>query len=76
MDKEQWIYFTHCEEIECPYLSTDGCHLVRDPQDCLPERCVACDDLTGNPSDSDKSLYIDNDLGPFCLDCYWEEYVD
>ena len=35
MDKEQWIYFAPCEEIECPDLCDDGCRLGTDPQDCL-----------------------------------------
>jgi len=34
MDKEQWVYFAMCYEIECPCLTTDGCHVSLDPQDC------------------------------------------
>lgn len=42
------------------------------------ELCCRCDDPTGRAGRADDSLFTDNDLGPYCRDCfddpeYWRD---
>lgn len=45
------------------------------------ELCCRCGDPTGRAGRADDSLYTDDDLGPYCWDCwddaeYWrDKYV-
>ncbi len=34
------------------------------------ERCVLCDEPTGNAGKGEDSFYLDNGDGPYCEDCF------
>lgn len=40
------------------------------------ERCTNCDEPTGRAGRADDSLYLDDDRGPFCMECWMPERID